>query len=104
MSNRDSLAVRAQQALRVVQDPMFIEAFDSSRQRIVDEMERLELDGDNDAHAASLVHKLQAAKSFKQEFLRVIQAGDREAQRAERDEKDAKIFDPNAPPNPNEGE
>ncbi len=103
MSKRDSLAVRAQQALRVVQDPMFIEAFEDSRQRIVDEMERLELDGDNDSHAASLVHKLQAAKNFKAEFLRVVQAGDREAQRVERNDEEKKIYDPLAP-KPNEGE
>lgn len=104
MSKRDSLQVRANRALQIVENPIFSEAFDDARTRIVDKMERLALDGSNDSAAAALVYQLQAAKNFRAEFLRIIQAGDREAAREKRSEEDKKIFDPLAAPKPNEGD
>lgn len=102
MSKRDSIEVRGAQALQVVENPAFTAAFDRVRDNVVNEMERLELTGDNNAHAASLVQKLQAAKEFKAEFIRVIAAADRYVKRDDRADKqektDKKIYDPTALP------
>lgn len=93
MGRRDDIDVRATRALQVVENPEFKAAFDAQRERIVNEMERLTLDGSNDSAAAALVYKLQAAKDFKAEFVRLIQAGDRAVKRAERDDEKPP-FDP----------
>lgn len=88
--------VRAQRAAQIVDNPEFQRAFDKVRDNLVNEMERLKLDGSNDAAAVSLIQQLQAAKNFKAEFVRLIASGERTVKRSERDDEE-QPFDPLAP-------
>ena len=92
---RQSLEVHAAQAQQVLDNPAFERAFEEHRKSVITKLERLELTGDNDSAAAALVHELQAAKNFKAELVRKIFAGDRAAERDERQEK-PEPFDPTA--------
>ena len=96
---RDDPIVRANRAAQVLENAEFQEAFATYRERVVGEMERLELDGSNSEQAAALVQKLQAALGFKAEFVRLLQSGDRAEKRTERDDAE-KPFDPTALPQP----
>ncbi len=90
---RENPVVRATRAAQVIDNPEFQQAFAGARDAIVNEMERLTLTGDNDAHAARLVMKLQAAKEFKSMFVSLIAAGERAVKREER-RATPTVFDP----------
>lgn len=84
-SNRETREARAARAAQVVDNLEFQRAFTQARANIIAEMEKLELTGANDAHAAQLVTQLQAATNFKRELVRLISAGARSVRRADRD-------------------
>ena len=98
MARGDQSGIRAGRAAQVLENPEFQAAFDSARETIVSDMERLELDGANDAAAAALIHRLQATTAFKAELVRLLQSHDRELTRAKRHEAAAKHRD-GMPPN-----
>ena len=83
MSNRDSVGAKAQRALQILQNPEFKATFDAQRNQIISELEKIKLDGspEIDRQVVELVRKLQSAISFKREFVRLVEAGDRAERR-----------------------
>ena len=95
MSARDSKISRGLTAAQLLDSAEFKNAFTSVRDAVISEIEKLALDGTNDATAVSLVRDLQAARNFKKYFVSLVRSADSQSKR--QDLKDEPIpFDPTA--------
>lgn len=91
-----SLEQKATNALRILNSSEFQHTFVEVRERLVNELENLELDGSDGAKALALVHKLQALLSIKAELVGNLRPFDREQEREQRREVEDVELDPNA--------
>lgn len=94
---RDDPVVMGNRAAQLWGNPMLRAAFDLERERLISQIERLPLNGTNDAQAIALVRDLQSALNFKRNLKSIIVAGDAEQKKRALEEEENKLFDPHAP-------